>query len=84
MLKLEPTEAENVLMPEVNGAEKKLENLVLELDVLIRTGKDTQAHELADNILLVDGLGLTRADCRLLREGADLLRQRRYVRSSVA
>ncbi|MBM4046381.1 MAG: SAM-dependent DNA methyltransferase [Planctomycetes bacterium] len=80
MLKLEPTEAENVILslpPVTNG---ELARLAEELDGLVRAGNDRAAQEQADAEILQKGIGLTQADCRLLHEGAATLRERRYSR----
>lgn len=84
MLKLEPTEAQDVVLVchvSVNG---KLAQLAEEPDGLVRSGKEEEAHLRADNVILKEGLGLTRKDCRLLRCAADHLRNRRYARSATA
>ncbi|MCH7931550.1 MAG: SAM-dependent methyltransferase, partial [Proteobacteria bacterium] len=83
MLKIEPTEAENVLVAAFHDASGTLDGLAVELDRLIRIGRPKMAQKLADQVILVDGLGLTRNDCALLAKGADLLRARRYGRGAV-
>lgn len=84
MLKLEPTEAESVVLalpPATNG---DLTRLAEELDGLVRAGNDEAAQEQADAEILQKGIGLTQADCRLLHDGAAMLRERRYPRSARA
>jgi hypothetical protein len=84
MLKLEPTEAQNVVLvchASVNG---KLTELAEELDSLIRRGEAARAHFRADSMILREFLGLTERDCRLLQCAADHLRNRRYTRSATA
>jgi adenine-specific DNA methylase len=80
MLKMEPTEAENVLVPATRVGQSELRSLARELDTLVRGGRDSDAQALADKALLMDGLGMEAADCRLLRNAARLLRRRRYSR----
>jgi adenine-specific DNA methylase len=82
MLKLEPTEAQDVLLVchvTVNG---KLAQLAEELDSLVRSSKEGEAHLRADDVILKQGIGLTQKECRLLRSAADHLRNRRYTRSA--
>jgi adenine-specific DNA-methyltransferase len=80
MLKLEPTEAERVLVPDLRaGLSTGLPTE--EIDALLRSGRQSEAEETADRVILRDGLGLSRKDCALLRKGAELLRDRRYARS---
>jgi adenine-specific DNA-methyltransferase len=81
MLKLEPTEAERVLMP---GFPKKnnLEDMAVEMDRIARSGDVMACQEYADRQLLRRYLGLSTADFRLLRDSALLLRQRRNSRAS--
>lgn len=82
MLKLEPTEAQDVLLVchvTVNG---KLAQLAEELDSLVRSGKEGEAHLRADDVVLKQGIGLTEKDCRLLRSATDHLKNRRYTRSA--
>ena len=82
MLKLEPTEAENVLI-----ASPKVENDVLlalceDLDTLLRSGEHVAAQARADYVILQKGLGLSQSDCQILGMATDILRNRRYSRSS--
>jgi len=82
LLKLEPTEAENLLIPASRSGNGALMALARELDNLIRQGNDRAARALADRVLLVDGLGLSVSDCRILRNAAEQLCQRRYHRKA--
>jgi hypothetical protein len=82
MLKLEPTEAQSVLLAAPRQRNGKLRQLAAELDALVRMGKDEAAQARADQVILRDDLGLGEADCRLLRTAAEHLRCRRYSRSS--
>lgn len=81
MLKLEPTEAENVLLPFCDRDRHFLAQLAAELDDLARKGRESVAQQKADGLMLCESLGLNRNECRTLREAADVLRQRRYTRS---
>ena len=77
MLKLEPGEARRVLVATPAG---KFGELETELDELLRQGKTDEAQSLADRVLLREQLGLSQADCAVLRRSARLLRERRYYR----
>ena len=80
MLKLEPTEAERVLIP-APGNGPFPNSLPEEMDVLLRAGRDPEAQKLADHHFLQQGLGLSRRDCGMLQRGIEILRERRYARS---
>lgn len=82
MLKLEPTEAENVLMviPALHTENNRA--LAGQLDELIRDGKSEQAIELGDEIILKGMFGLERHDIAVLSEAVSLLRGRRRIRGS--
>jgi hypothetical protein len=82
MLKLEPTEAENVAIPLPQNDDLRLVELAEELDALVRGGKGKVAQSQVDTVILQHGLGLSQTDCRLLRTAAEILRDRRYARSS--
>lgn len=79
MLKLEPTEAENVLIALPLARTQSLRGLSGELDVLLRRGDSVAAQDLADRIVL-SAIGLSRAESATLREAAEILRERRYAR----
>jgi tRNA1(Val) A37 N6-methylase TrmN6 len=82
MLKLEPREAGNLVLPMParlrNGSAAR--PLVLDLDRAVRSGKTEEAMDLADREILQRGLGLSRDECALLREGAVYLAHRRRTR----
>ena len=82
MLKLEPTEAEQVLLPFV-AASGRLENLARELDRIARDRGSETSSTHADQRLLREEVGLAASDVRLLREAAATLRERRATRSVV-
>ena len=84
MLKMEPTEAESVLLPAGLAGNGRLETLARELDTLLREGSDRVAQSTADRELLIGGSGLTEKDCRSLRNAAEYLHARRYGRARTA
>jgi len=81
MLKLEPKEAQSVVVPIARLATSGLEN---EVDLLLRANRGETARKLVDEALLRDVLGLTAAECQLLSSAAEQLRARRYYRGRVA
>jgi adenine-specific DNA methylase len=83
MLKLEPTEAENVRIASPDIDNDRMMELIEELDALIRNGDFTTAQSRADSVILMEGLGLSQSDCRLLEVATNTLRNRRYSRSAV-
>ncbi len=80
MLKLEPTEAGRVAIALPNLSPGTLQSLATDLDRLLRDGKTESARDLADGIILRQGLGLSAGDVQQLREGWLLLRERRRSR----
>jgi len=78
VLKLEPTEAERLLIPHVTP---DVASLLPEVDRLIRERDLEGALELVDPLVLGLGLNLTEAEIRELRAGATRLRARRRSRS---
>lgn len=79
VLKLEPTEAEDLLLPPV---EPRLGELLPKVDQLIRKRDLASVLDLVDPIVLGDGLGLGSAEIREIREGASRLRNRRKSRNA--
>lgn len=77
MLKLEPSEARQVLVATPTG---DFGALKAELDALLRADRVEEARALADKTFLQDGLGLTPEECQVLAEAAHTLRDRRYYR----
>jgi hypothetical protein len=78
MLKLEPTEAENVLIPCLDRREiPKLLELSSELDDLARKMGDDAVRERADQAILQEVMGLSKEERRLLQSSAVTLRTRR-------
>jgi len=84
LLKLEPSEAESCLIPNLALGNSVLTDVADELDLLIRGGKDSNAQVRADEYILRSHLGLSWNDCVALSEGAKLLMERRSSRRMVA
>lgn len=82
MLKLEPGEAGRVLLPlppflsQLSRARK----LVADLDTLVRLEAYEEALDLGDEQILRRGLGLSKGDCALLRQGLTFFVNRRRSR----
>lgn len=75
MLKLEPREAQRVLVPRPGaGTHEHLE----EIDALVRKGQRLAADELADELLLRGRMGLTTQEIQHLNNAALSLRDRRH------
>jgi adenine-specific DNA-methyltransferase len=76
MLKLEPSEAEQVLIvrPETIRA---TQGTFMELDSLVRANMLAAAVDLADELVLRDTLALTWEQIRVLREGRDEVKESR-------
>ncbi len=78
VLKLEPTEAESLLVPPLPAhAAARLE----EVDSLLRDRQMRAVLDLVDEIVLIGGLGLAESDVTALRSGAERLRSRRRARN---
>ena len=76
VLELEPTEAERLLMPaQLNGAMP-----LTEVDQLVRAGRLDAVLESNAKIVLREHLGLTAAECELLRSVWTQMRDRRNSR----
>jgi adenine-specific DNA-methyltransferase len=82
MLKLEPTEAEHVLVPNAILVHKRSLQLTAELDAAAREGREGEVQRRADEAILREELGLSRAECLLLAGAATILRRRRYARTA--
>lgn len=77
VLKLEPSEAERVLIPTLPAdAGESLPDV----DELVRAGDLTALLDYVDGWLLIDGLGLSATDVAKLRAGGERLRSRRRTR----
>ena len=72
MLKLEPAEAEQVLIPLPPPNESH--RLLSAVDSLFRSGEPERATELIDQQILRKRFALTASECQLLRDGTDELR----------
>lgn len=81
MLKLEPREAQRVVVPVTSVDTAGLEQ---EVDRLVRSDRVAVATHLVDAVVLRDTMGLTRAECELLASAAEQLRSRRYHRGRAA
>lgn len=79
MLKLEPGEAKNILIPTLSKPISKA--LGNKLDKLLRTGKQQEANELADEEILEKLLGFSKSEIKSLRDSVRQLRDRRYYKS---
>ena len=82
MLKIEPTEADNILIAAPAVSSCDYDDLCTEIDGLLRQSRVSCAEELADKVFLIEGLGLTHNECRILSAGADLLTTRRRERGA--
>lgn len=79
VLKLEPTEAEALLLPDISNATA---DLLPQVDRLIRAGAELdEILDVADEMLLRSGIGLSDAEVRSLRRAGAQLRQRRLGRA---
>ena len=78
VLKMEPSTLKRVPLPIVRAAGTNFE----ELNELMRQGREAEARKLADNLVLYDGLGLSKRDIQLMQQAGDeLLAQRRPTRT---
>lgn len=77
VLELEPTEAERLLIPRNLGDALPMEDI----DHLIRIGKIDDLLRKNDKLVLIDGLGLSRNECEMLRQIWVKMRDRRKSRS---
>lgn len=80
MLKLEPSEADRLLVP--LSCEERIEDSCQVLDGLTREGRVSAARDLADEITLIKGLGLSRADCQSMNRAAEDLARRRMSKGA--
>ncbi|WP_370276608.1 Eco57I restriction-modification methylase domain-containing protein [Roseovarius indicus] len=80
VLELEPTEAEKLLMPANFGDAMTIE----ESDELIRAGKLNEVLEENSRRILVEKMGLSVAECNMLRGIWEKMRNRRLSRSKSA
>lgn len=79
MLKMEPREAREVLVPVAGNA--RLADLEHELDEICRTQGIRAARKQGDHAILRGMLGLSKRECSILEEGVDTLRCRRTTRA---
>lgn len=76
VLTLEPSEAEDLPIPLVN--EEKLD--LAEIDSLLRTKGIEAVLDITDQILLIEGMGLSETEVKTVRGIWEKLRKRRYRR----
>jgi adenine-specific DNA-methyltransferase len=76
VLELEPTEAERLLMPAKLGTAMPLD----ECDRLVRAGRLEEVLDHNDKVVLKDTMGLSVAECRMLRSVWQKMRDRRMGR----
>ncbi len=76
VLELEPTEAERLLMPAKLAKAMPVE----ECDRLVRAGQLDAVLEENNRLILMDGIGLSLADCTLLKDIWSKMRDRRMNR----
>jgi len=81
MLKLEPREAGQVIVPTpfAEWSEASIAELAGEVDRLIREGWRERASDLVDRQLLEGGLGLSAHECQVLRDAGERLKSRRVA-----
>ena len=79
MLKMEPTEAKNVVVP-VGGRDSAVAGLYDEVDSVCRVRGIAAARSMVDKEILRKLLGLSDYDCKLLKQGARILAERRSQR----
>ena len=75
LLKLEPSEAERVLLALPGGALP--DDPLGSLDTLARHGRNGIAQATVDRMILQKQVGVSRAECRILQDATELLRVRR-------
>jgi len=78
VLKLEPSEAESIVIPPLGGIAGKLSAV----DAQLRNGSLSDVLDIVDQVVLGKGLGLTEEEIASLRLGAEKLRSRRRARKA--
>ncbi|MCR9194546.1 MAG: N-6 DNA methylase [Hyphomonas sp.] len=76
VLELEPTEAERLMMPAELGSALPLKDC----DRLVRDGRLDEVLAENDRLVLMGTMGLSRSDCRMLRNVWEKMRDRRLAR----
>jgi adenine-specific DNA-methyltransferase len=76
VLELEPTEAGRLLVPSALGSALPLD----ECDRLVRDGRLNDVLLENDRLVLMDQMGLSRRDCKMLRDIWEKMRDRRLAR----
>ena len=83
MLKLEPREADDLLVPSpalITATAEALANIRPQMATHLRNGRLLEAARLVDNVLLIGELGMSRSAIRALREGHAEMTARRFAR----
>lgn len=83
MLKLEPKEAENVLIPCGQQTDILQPETAQEFDVYLRSDETARARRLADELYLRNEIGLSAHECNQLQNAALALRNRRMQRKHI-
>jgi adenine-specific DNA-methyltransferase len=78
VLKLEPSEAESIVIPPLGSIAGKLSAV----DAQLRNGSLSDVLDIVDQVVLGKGLGLTEEEIASLRLGAEKLRSRRRTRKA--
>jgi adenine-specific DNA methylase len=78
VLKLEPSEAESIVIPPLGSIAGKLSAV----DAKLRDGSLSDVLDIVDQVVLGEGLGLTEEEIASLRLGAEKLRSRRRARKA--
>jgi adenine-specific DNA-methyltransferase len=78
VLKLEPSEAESIVIPPLGNIASKLKAV----DLQLRDGCLSEVLDIVDQVVLGKGLGLTEDEMASLRTGAEKLRSRRRARKT--
>lgn len=80
MLKIEPREARRILIPRPSLPSREIRKLADRADALVRDGREGEAMDLVDQVVLIGAIGLSERECLVLRKAADGLRARRCGR----
>ena len=80
VLKVEPSEAKHLLLVSLPHQMKKIASRFSEIDTLLRTGRRPEAAEIADRLVLREGLGLSKATVSQLNAACEHLKGIRLPR----
>lgn len=78
VLKLEPKQARTLLFVKPPGRERMVADTFRAVDSLLRKRETHGAVELVDEVILINGLGLTRQDVDMLARACTFLRKLRF------